>query len=160
MPTPTQRNDPRSDDLEDKMQLTRQTHRPNPPRLQMAAMIDIVFLLLIFFMCTTTFARPEEDLPTQLPANTEASTALDEFDPVQIRLDLVDGAVITTVDGIEVAGDAELRTQLEARRAIANIPAIIQGGGQVPFGEMVRVLDLCYAIGLNRVAYAPPQVSD
>jgi biopolymer transport protein ExbD len=123
----------------------------------MAAMIDIVFLLLIFFMCTTTFARPEEDLPTQLPAQSPAASELDDFDPVVISLDIEGDRVRILCDGQECTDDGQLRERLAARRAIANVPVIIHGGAGVPFGEMVHVLDMCYRLGLNRVAYAPPK---
>lgn len=137
------------------MQLTRQKHRFMPTKLHMAAMIDIVFLLLIFFMCTTTFARPDEDLPTQLPARTSAASAMDDFDPVMVKLELDSGHVRILCDGRVCEGIGQLREQLAARRVIANVPVIIQGDGQVPFGDMVHVLDMCYRLGLTRVAYSP-----
>lgn len=137
------------------MQLTRQKHRLVTAKLHMAAMIDIVFLLLIFFMCTTTFARPEEDLPTQLPAESPAESLLDDFDPVLIDLRQVDGRVRILCDGQVCGDDRELGAMLRARRAIADVPVIIRGEGEVPFGNMVHVLDLCYRLGLHRVAYFP-----
>ena len=39
----------------------------NPPiELNLTSMIDVFFLLLIFFVCTSSFDEPEKNLPTKL----------------------------------------------------------------------------------------------
>ncbi len=137
------------------MLLTRQKRKPTRPTLNMAAMVDIVFLLLIFFMCTTSFKKPERHLPSQLP---ETGISLrpeqEEFDPIRIRLSMLSDELHLTCDAQVCENFAELRRQLAARRAITDAPVIIEGVAEVPFGHMVSALDSCYQANLRRVAFS------
>ena len=121
----------------------------------MAAMIDVVFLLLIFFMCPSTFARPERDLPSPLPRKGTAAEADDQDLPaVRIRLALADGSLAVTCDDQPCASTKDLLAMLEARAAIGDPPVIIDGQQAVPFGQMVAALDACHRAGLYRTAFA------
>jgi len=138
------------------MQLARQKHVRKRPLLNMAAMIDVVFLLLIFFMCTSSFVQPEKNLPSRLPeAGAAAAQEPELLDPVRIALAGVPGAVAVTCDGQPCATGEQLVSRLRARRAIGEPVVIIQGTGTVPFGEMVVALDACHRAGLFRVAFSP-----
>ena len=44
-----------------------------PLAVAMTPMIDVVFLLLVFFLCTATFERPEEDLAASLSVDASAT---------------------------------------------------------------------------------------
>jgi len=133
--------------------LTHHKRRAEAPGLNMAAMIDVVFLLLVFFMCTSSYGRPERDLPTRLP-QVGGAPAETEFDPVRVRLWPVAGGTLVTCDGTACRTLADLSAQLRARRAIADVPVIIQGEAGVPFGQMVAALDACYGADLRRVAFS------
>jgi biopolymer transport protein ExbD len=137
------------------MLLTRQSKTLSRPVLNMASMIDVVFLLLIFFMCTSSFQKLENDLPTQLPqVGVGQDRQADDFDPVRIRLTRSGAGVLVTCDGLACATFDELAEQLRARRAIADVPVIIEGQGTVAFRHMVRALDACYREDLRRVAFS------
>lgn len=85
-------------------------HRPRrPPRhrltLNVTAMIDVVFLLLIYFLAVTNFKLGEEvyrlDLPERGAAEAADPFQLDE-EPLRIRVASIDGAVVAyriTIDG-------------------------------------------------------------
>ena len=49
--------------------------------LDMTSMIDVVFLLLIFFMCATKFKQPEGELSTYLPRDRGSSGGKPTVDP-------------------------------------------------------------------------------
>lgn len=136
------------------MLLTRQTSRIKRLQLNMAAMIDVVFLLLIFFMCTSSFARPDKSLPTPIPRASRAAARADQLDPVHIRLTCRSGAVVVTCDDQPCATAEQLVTMLKARRALGEPPVIIRGQDDVPFGNMVAALDACYQADLTRAAFA------
>ena len=51
--------------------------RRTAPRLQFTSMIDVVFLLLIFFMTTTSLAIPEAQLSSALQVERESGRAAD-----------------------------------------------------------------------------------
>ena len=60
-------------------------------RLEMTPMIDVTFLLLIFFMCTIKFKTLEGKLAAYLPKDVgvNPSEAQDPLEAIQLRLELV-----------------------------------------------------------------------
>ena len=136
------------------MLLKRQMFKPARPALNMGAMIDVVFLLLIFFMCTTSFQSLESGLSVQLPRLSSESTRQEEYDPIWIRLFMTEDRFRITCDSQACANFAKLKDMLSARRSIADIPVIIEGQDTIPFRYMVTALDTCYEVGLNRVAFS------
>ena len=142
------------------MQLTRQRRRPPAPGLNLASMIDVIFLLLIFFMSTLAFNPPEGVLNSQLAeAGLTPAAEPPDFEPILIRLVAIGesgGPGITIFcDELEMAGLVALRGHLMTRREIADVPVVIQAVGTVPFGSMAAVLDICHAVDLRQVAFSP-----
>ncbi len=114
--------------------------------IEMTPMIDMVFLLLIFFLVATTFQQTEREMQIALPfANSSApiSTLLQEL--------------IVNVDaegGIIVAGKTMLPEDLEAlvKDAVATNPeqkVTIRGDRNVAYSGIVRVLDICKGSGIQ-----------
>jgi biopolymer transport protein ExbD len=135
------------------MLLTRQRRKPDRSELNMAPMIDVVFLLLIFFMCTSSFDRPENEMRSDLP-RTGGAVDKDDFDPVRIRLTGRGQAVRITCDNQPCPDFETLVKMLKARRAIADVPVVIRGDGTVPVARMIGALDACHQADLKRVAFA------
>ncbi len=61
-------------------------YKDDPPRLEISSLIDICFLLLIYFLVTSTLIPKETDLDMRLPASTQ-SDAQPEIEPFFIRVD-------------------------------------------------------------------------
>ncbi|MCK5114720.1 MAG: biopolymer transporter ExbD, partial [Phycisphaerae bacterium] len=72
------------------MLLTRQSLKPVRPVLNIAAMIDVVFLLLIFFMCTISFEAVDKDLSAQIPQVSGDPSEESDFEPIRIELRLTE----------------------------------------------------------------------
>ena len=127
----------------------------------MASMIDVVFLLLIFFMCTSSFETLENDLPTQVPqVGAKPSPDKADLEPVRISLSRV-GATVVIKCGDESCGTfAGLTSKLKTLRALDDVPVVIQGQPTVPFGEMVAALDACYQADLRQVAFSTQGVAN
>jgi biopolymer transport protein ExbD len=138
--------------------MTRQTKRPETPKLNMASMIDVVFLLLIFFLTTSSFSPVEKDLSAQLPQKGQGTEAESEdIDTVRIRINSADTSVLLTIDDVPIEGFTQLYEQLKARRQIADLPVVIEGKDHVPFDFMAKALDACHRANLRRVAYSATQ---
>ena len=121
----------------------------------MAPLIDVVFLLLIFFMCSMSFDTHERRLPAQLPQSGPAAEhELADFDPVHIMLRQWRGGVELRCDGQVCADFDDLLRMLRARRAIAQVPVVIEGREGVPFGHMVTAMDTCYRADFRQVAFS------
>src|SRR4051794_39243892 len=86
--------------------------------LNMTPMIDVVFQLLIFFVCTTNFQALEELLPTQLRALGAIASAmpldpqLAELEDVRIKIETADGRVSWEINGQRLSEWAQLQPLL------------------------------------------------
>ncbi|HUW35167.1 MAG TPA: biopolymer transporter ExbD, partial [Planctomycetota bacterium] len=68
------------------MRLTRQKRAGAGAELNIAAMIDVVFQLLIFFMCTSSFGTLENDLAAKATQPGPGQRARADFPPVRVNL--------------------------------------------------------------------------
>ncbi|MDA7930033.1 biopolymer transporter ExbD [Akkermansiaceae bacterium] len=82
---------------------------PPPASFQLAPMIDIVFLLLIFFLVTYQITEQEKDLKVAVPTTSEGSQKARVANKIVINLS-VDGEI--TISG-EVYTKDQLRQKLE-----------------------------------------------
>lgn len=119
--------------------------------MQLAPMIDIVFLLLIFFIVTWQFTRSETELDVSVP------TAQEGADPERQRGEIV----------INILGDRTIRIEgttvdlpqlLEKLSSIAtqfeNQPVRIRGDGAVEYQRIVEVIDTCQKAGIWNISFA------
>jgi biopolymer transport protein ExbD len=125
-------------------------HLPERKGLDLTPMIDVVFLLLIFFLITSIFSRPS--LPMNLP---EAETARLANEPEVSVAVKADGAIL--LDGREVAL-AELYPALLARyqgKEKRGITLLSDKG--VPFGRVVQVMDQAKKAGAEDISILAEQ---
>ena len=118
------------------------------PYLDLTAMIDTVFNLLIFFAVTTTFVGARTGLPMRLPA---AKTA----QPVAERV------VITLLPGQPAQVGDEVVPQRQLGQAVAaaaqgdtEAQIVLVADERVPYSQLVAVLDEVRASGFHRIALA------
>ncbi len=126
-----------------------------------APMIDVVFLLLIYFMVASTLEQQEADLSFQLPGSVEQDEPLDLPDE-QIIAIREDGQVMVNdypYDSPELERYQELAAMLTRFReaSTANkVEAIvtISPAESVPHAQIVRVMDACSLAGIEAVNFA------
>ena len=122
--------------------------RREPPRVDLTPLIDIVFLLLIFFLITTTFVK--EKRPTLPLTEPEAQSAQAPTADEHVTVHIVDGGRIFLEDK-EVSGDAELTRAFEALKASnADASVVIRADGDSRHRLVVRVMDLARRAGLRK----------
>jgi biopolymer transport protein ExbD len=119
------------------------------PSLDLTPMVDVVFLLVIFFMVSTTFITMESGLPVDLPT---AQTAVSEPSTLPT-------VTITKDDQIYVGGKAVSQAQLvdevRARMAATGYTTVVlRADTTVPHGLVVTVMDLIKQAGAKRLAIA------
>lgn len=124
--------------------------KTEPIQFQLAPMIDVVFLLLCFFITSTIYAQWETEVDIQLPAAETGHTP-------QRRL----GEVVINVhpDGRTVVNQRELSSEELAGflQTIAEGDAfsiIIRGDENTPYREIVRVMDLCRQADIFAIRFA------
>lgn len=65
----------------------RRPYEDDPPKLDISSLIDICFLLLIYFLVTSTLVPKETDLQMQLPAQVQDASKTPDIEPMFIRID-------------------------------------------------------------------------
>lgn len=119
--------------------------------INLTPLIDVVFLLLIFFMVSTTFTK-EQHLQLDLP---EAVTG--ERETQQDSLEILiaaDGSY--SVDGQQLV-NRKLRTLHSALKAISeensDVPLIITADAKTPHEAVVSAMDIASQLGVLQTAY-------
>lgn len=138
------------------MLLTRRKQEPTQPQLNMAAMVDIVFLLLIFFMCTSSISQLESSLSGQV-SQLGPGSGRDSEDilPYIIRLERVSEGILVSLEDSPCATFESLFDRLRAMYARGgDNQVLIKGQGTVPFGYMVAALDACHRAGFQSAAFS------
>lgn len=129
--------------------------------MQIAPMIDVVFLMLIYFIVTSTLEKQEADIAFQLPGVAEQSEPLDLPDEQIIEIN-AEGRVIVNeyaYDSPEASRLVELTAMLTRFKQASDankIEAIvtIAPDDAVRHQTVVRVMDACSTAGIDAVNFA------
>mgnify|MGYP001591636522 CR=1 FL=1 len=113
--------------------------------LNLAPMIDVVFLLLIFFMVATTFAEKEKELSLDLPAAESGEVAADPIDEIVVNI-LADGTL--RVDGRDHDRASLRELFVQAARRNPETPVTIRGDRVSQLQVVTDVMDVCRVSGL------------
>jgi len=129
-----------------------QRRRAPEMSVDLTPLIDVVFLLLIFFMVTTTFVQ-EGRLSLELPeAETEA--VAEPLEPVQV---IVSAEGDYAVNGRPLADHAieTVRAALmDASQNASEQPMVITSDAGAPMQSVIRVMDAAGQLGFERVRIA------
>ncbi len=128
--------------------------------IELTPLIDVVFLLLIFFMISTTFTK-ETQLKINLPA-ASSDAVIDQPRTLEVQVsEASDYAVSTDQDTtgrvlINSNRDTLLRALTEYKDT-PNLLLIIRADQKAPHDAVIRVLDVAQQIGLSNVTFATKQ---
>jgi len=112
-------------------------------------MVDVVFLLIIFFMVSTTFITFETGLPVDLPQAQTAQVAAADLPTVTITRD---GAIFLA--GVPIAEEALVGSLRLVLNGNPGGVVVLRADQVVPHGLTVRVMDLIRQAGAQRIAIA------
>lgn len=127
----------------------------------MTSMIDVVFLLLIFFICAAAGQVKESVLATDLSetGSVDAAAAVEQ-DPwiVEVWIKLrtnADGQSTVDMNGTDYAPFEQVFEPLKTlAEAAPENPVILDIDGDVPMRDVVSVYDVCIAAGFESVNFA------
>lgn len=140
--------------------------RNHPFALRMAPMIDMIFLLLIFFLVAAKF-RPQEDfLPLQLPVANAQNQTIGKPEPLTIHISSTNSGCLVKIgqfhavqienDNIE-AGLAVLmektRDCLLAQKRFADDPVEIICNADVKWEHLAKIYNLFYGTGMTDITF-------
>ncbi|MDQ7778866.1 MAG: biopolymer transporter ExbD [Planctomycetota bacterium] len=139
------------------------------PQLNMTPMIDVIFQLLIFFMCTIRFRTMEGKLQSYLPKDRgddrDIRVVLMPDMRVNISYDEQSGRTSWRFDQSRFTDLNRLEEAIVAKHQrcpVFNdrpVPVIVDADPNVPFSEVVRILDMCTGRGIEKVEFAMPPMS-
>jgi len=128
------------------------TNRQPPPiAMQLAPMIDILLLLLSFFIISFQYSRSETELKVSVPTAQEGAEPERQRGEIIINV-LANGTLRvegSTVDLIQ------LKDKLSAiAKQYKNQPVRIRGDGNVAYQRIVEVIDTCQKAGVWNISFA------
>jgi biopolymer transport protein ExbD len=139
----------------------------NPVGINVTAMVDIIFCLCLFFMCSLKFRELDGKLDSWLPSDVgpggERTLRLDEPIRIVLSFDSERGVVQRfferrPIDPAE-AGDAALqgliREEVASRAALGrtDVRVILDSGANVPWQAAVDVMNLAKTLGVHKIEF-------
>jgi biopolymer transport protein ExbD len=136
----------------------------NPVPVNATALIDVIFCLVIFFMCTFHFKQLDGRMKSWLPKDKgmhggpAAPVILDDIRVVLERD--AHGGIVTLLGAREVANGNELAELLAETRddflklGRADVPVTIDASSAVPWRSVVDVVDVCKGLEFARIEFA------
>ncbi len=125
--------------------------------LNMTSMIDVIFLLLIFFVTTAAFRKTEKDLDPAIKVNEKSATqAKTDFEPAMIDIVASGGRFVYKM------GTREIGTYDELAGLLRQFPqkadgAIVRVSDDAPFGMAAAAVQACKSANFFTVSYVPLQ---
>jgi len=125
------------------------TKRRKMPSITVVSLIDILAILLIFFIVTTTFREKLPQLQINLPESKSAATATTE--PKKAILLQIKGPEQITLDNKPVTPATLPSAIKDVQRANPGCSITMQADKEAPFGTVVTVLDALQVAGVKNV---------
>ena len=133
------------------MNLRRQI-RPSPD-INLTPLIDVVFLLLIFFMVSTTFQK-ETRIKIELPEATTEANAEEAPKVLDVSVDK-DGTFYVNEKEVVNTELATLKRAIEkAAKGKKDLPVVISADARTPHQAVIKVLDAASSLGFVRMTFA------
>lgn len=122
------------------------TQHDEQPALNLTPMIDVVFLLIIFFMVATSFAEMERDIELELPevASAAALTAAPKQRVVSVQ---AEGEI--RLDGEDVSLSQLTERLSAARNDYPELSVVIRGDAACAFQHVAASLAACKAANIT-----------
>ncbi len=122
-------------------------------RLPMTSMIDVVFLLLIYFMVTASFSTPENDLASGLRAQQDGAGRAADLQPQILSVIMENGSIVYRM-GDRAMSDRKTLVDLLSRLN-KDAGVFVRVSGEVPVEAAAVALQACKDAGITRVTYVP-----
>ena len=125
--------------------------QPEPRGFLIAPMVDILLVLLGFFMLTWSFSRQERELDVQMPSAGEAKEQRRSVGEVIVNVKS-DGTLV--MNRRVMTGDELLAALKRVSELYPDQAVVLRGDRRVDYGNIVRTLDLCRQANIWNVAFA------
>ncbi len=127
----------------------------------MTPMIDVIFQLLVFFVCTASFQAAEEVLPTSLslPGGVESQIEIDpewkDLDEIVVKILWLEGGIGWEINQRRYARLDDVQAVLAGVAQVKiDLPVILDVDDDVPLENVIDVYDVCRQLRLQRIQFA------
>ena len=134
--------------------------------LRMTAMIDVIFLLLTFFVLTARFRTPEEFLPIHLPTADAAVQRFGVIEPLEIDISADQAGCVVRIGQLETvrieAGRGaeglaafanKLTDILSQQKRTAGDPIEIRCADEIKWDYLMKIYNVLQAMGINDITF-------
>jgi biopolymer transport protein ExbD len=132
--------------------------KEDDPGLDISSLIDVAFLMIFYFLVTSTLQPVESDLGMELPTDTPSTSSI-KIDPMRIE---IDAQGVVSLSGEVVESDTSssamptlierLRTYNDACKATETEPlVIVAANDEVSNQRFVDVLNSLAAVDVTRI---------
>ncbi len=118
---------------------------------QIAPMIDIVFLLLIFFITASIYAQWESKMGIKVP--TTKSGQYEVRMPGEVIIN-IDPAGRISMNLIEYSPERLSKLLGELAATYPDQPVIIRADRATPYEHVIMVLDICRSVDISSISFA------
>jgi|TARA_B100000953_G_C17847446_1_gene367154 biopolymer transport protein ExbD len=105
--------------------------------LDLTPLVDVVFLLLIFFMVSTVFVDFKRQMDISLPSS-KSSSPSETLEPIKVEL-TVDEQIFLNGEKVKIE---ELELALSQISSSKNNSAIIRADKNLPYGNVIKVMGI------------------
>ncbi len=116
------------------------------PAINIVPLIDILAILLIFFIVTSTFKTPEAELKIELPESRTAVLAPSDNPPAILAV-AEDGTIL--IDNQKTDLESLKEDILAFRERQPDLPIALKADENAPFGLIIQVMDALQGTGLE-----------
>jgi len=124
---------------------------PHKPPFPLAAMVDIMFLLLLFFMLTSLYAEMEAELNITLPKSEEASAIERAVQDIIVNVK-ADGTYVINQIAYDAPQVDEILRALAKQYQGDHI--IIRGDMEAKYDSIIQLLSLCTKYNIWNINFA------
>jgi len=130
--------------------------KPRDPDINLTPLVDAVFLLLIFFMVSTTFQR-ESQLQVELPEASSEAVPEGAPEDIEVTVDREGRFYVNQREVINRDVNTLKRALENAAKGRRDRPVLINADANTPHQAVITVMDAASQIGLVHIAFAARQ---
>jgi biopolymer transport protein ExbD len=132
----------------------------NPIAVNVVPMVDVIFCLCLFFMCSLHFKQLEGRIETWLPktGNQQGVVTKPLLENIRVLLawDHAAGRTVRKVGSRLTPTDLDFEEALNTYSKSFDLSVAVDATADVPWRDAVRVVDLCHQNGFLKVDFVEP----